>query len=61
VVSGGFREIIVAILDGIIDTKDIYANTFIFNNEGYIIGSDTSNPLAQSQGKVAIIKQLKKL
>ncbi|MXV49425.1 HAD-IB family phosphatase [Pedobacter sp. HMF7647] len=59
IVSGGFKEFITpVVLDYHIKKENIYANTFVFNDEGKIIGYDDSNPLSQEGGKVKLLKEL---
>lgn len=59
VISSGFRELIEpAVLQLGIDPSHIYANTFVFDAEGYIIGYNERNPLAGEQGKVKLLQQL---
>ncbi len=59
IVSSGFHEIIDPIvIDYGISKKNIYANSFVFNKSGRIIGYDKKNPLSTSKGKVKILKKL---
>ena len=60
IVSSGFHEIIDPIAEefGIIKNH-IYANNFIFDNEGIVTGYDDKNALSMDKGKVEIIKNLK--
>ncbi|MCO4292794.1 HAD-IB family phosphatase [Solitalea sp. MAHUQ-68] len=59
IVSGGFKEFITPVVsDYRIKPENIYANTFEFNEEGTIVGYDTTNPLSQEGGKVKLLKQL---
>ncbi|QQS43757.1 HAD-IB family phosphatase [Candidatus Roizmanbacteria bacterium] len=59
VVSGGFMEIIVPIVDEIGFKEDhVFANTFLFDGEGFVTGCDTENPLSRSGGKAELIKGL---
>ena len=51
--SGGFKEIIkdaVTKLD--LHEGHIFANEFIYDNEGNILGVDMNNPFSQSNGKI---------
>ena len=59
IVSGGFKEFIIPVVSpyGILE-ENIYANTFKFNDEGYIIGYDDTNPLSDEGGKVKLLKDL---
>jgi D-3-phosphoglycerate dehydrogenase len=60
IVSGGFKEFITPVVKKFyIKKENIYANTFLFDNEGTIIGYDTANPLSQEGGKVKLMKELK--
>lgn len=59
IVSGGFKEFIIPVVKQYhIKKENIYANTFLFNEEGKIIGYDKSNPLSKEGGKVELLKQL---
>lgn len=60
IVSGGFREFIEPVVESFYITPDhIFANRFIFDSEGKIIGYDKDNPLAKKDGKVAAVKSLR--
>ena len=37
---------------------NIFANEFIFNQKGYVIGVSQDNPLSFSKGKVKLVKEL---
>lgn len=59
IVSGGFKEFITPVVFPFhIKKKNIYANTFVFDNIGNIIGYDIENPLSQENGKVKLLKQM---
>lgn len=59
IVSGGFKEFITPVVTEYhIKKENIYANTFLFDDEGNIIGYDTENPLSQEGGKVKLLKEL---
>ncbi|MFV0606877.1 MAG: HAD-IB family phosphatase [Niabella sp.] len=59
IVSGGFKEFIIPVVKQYhIKKENVYANTFIFNKEGKIIGYDTANPLSREGGKVELLKKL---
>lgn len=59
IVSGGFKEFITPVVTEYhIKKENIYANTFVFDDEGNIIGYDTENPLSQEGGKVKLLKEL---
>jgi D-3-phosphoglycerate dehydrogenase / 2-oxoglutarate reductase len=59
IVSSGFKEFIVPVAVSLgIKEENIYANTFLWNEEGEIIGVDSTNVLAADGGKVALMKAL---
>jgi len=59
IVSGGFKEFIIPVVTEYhIKKENIYANTFVFDEEGKIIGYDKENPLSQEGGKVKLLKKL---
>jgi len=59
IVSGGFKEFIIPVVaEYHIKKENIYANTFVFDEDGKIIGYDTTNPLSQEGGKVKLLKEL---
>lgn len=60
IVSGGFRECILPICKFLgLNKENIFANEFIYDNQGNILGIDMSLPTAQKGGKLKIIKNLK--
>lgn len=59
VVTGGFAEFvapIAAMLD--IPNTRVYANSFIFDDEGKIIGFDEHNELSQPGGKIPVVESI---
>ncbi len=59
VISCGFKEFIDPIVEEYnIPSDRVYANTFEFDADGYIIGFDESNPLSQHNGKIECLKQM---
>lgn len=59
IVSSGFREVIQPVVSQYgIHADHIYANSFLFDYAGHIVGCDLANPLSQDSGKVAVLKQL---
>lgn len=59
IVSGGFKEFITpVVLPYHILKKNIYANTFVFDENDRIIGYDEKNPLSNEAGKVTLLKEL---
>jgi D-3-phosphoglycerate dehydrogenase / 2-oxoglutarate reductase len=59
IVSGGFKEFIIPVVtDYFIKKENIYANTFVFDENDNIIGYDKKNPLSQEGGKVKLLKQM---
>ncbi|RCH56771.1 phosphoserine phosphatase [Mucilaginibacter hurinus] len=59
IVSGGFKEFITPVVTEYhIKKENIYANTFVFDEDGNIIGYDRDNPLSKEGGKVILLKEL---
>ena len=59
VISNGFRAFIVPIVASLGIREDhVFANTFVFDDSGAIVGFDRENPLASNGGKSAVIKSL---
>ncbi len=59
VISGGFKEFIDPIVKEFdIPSNRVYANTFKFDEDGYIVGFDEQNVLATHNGKIECLKQL---
>lgn len=59
IVSGGFKEFITPVVAPYgIKTENIYANTFLFDEAGNIVGYDDTNPLSDEGGKVKLLKEL---
>lgn len=59
IVSGGFKEFIIPVVtEYFIKKENIYANTFIFDENDNIIGYDRENPLSKEGGKVVLLKEL---
>lgn len=59
IVSSGFKEFITPIVTQFgIKEANIYANTFVYDQDGNIIGCDKSNPLSQDKGKIQLMKNL---
>lgn len=59
IVSGGFKEFITPVVAPYgIQTENVYANTFVFDEEDNIVGYDEANPLSDEGGKVKLLKQL---
>lgn len=60
IVSGGFKEFIYPVVRNYhITEENVFANTFLFDVNGNIIGFDAENPLSEEGGKVKLLKQLK--
>ena len=58
--SGGFKEIIIPIVSEYgINEKQIFANQFIYDSNGNVIGIDKNNNMSKKSGKVLMIKALK--
>lgn len=59
IVSNGFKDFIDPVVaDFDIDSDHVLANTFVFDEEGNIIGADQGNPLAHSKGKSKVVSEL---
>ena len=59
VISCGFKEFIDPIVEEFnIPSERVYANTFKFDEEGYIVGFDENNVLATHNGKIECLKKL---
>jgi D-3-phosphoglycerate dehydrogenase len=59
IVSGGFKEFIIPVVSQYhIKKENIYANTFITDENGQIIDYDHDNPLSAEAGKVKLLKEL---
>jgi len=59
VISCGFKEFIDPIVEEFnIPSDRVYANTFKFDDEGFIVGFDEANVLATHNGKIECLKQL---
>ncbi|MDB5020117.1 MAG: hypothetical protein JWQ28_1244 [Pedobacter sp.] len=59
IVSGGFKEFIIPVVSQYhIKKENIYANTFITDENGQIIDYDHENPLSVEGGKVKLLKEL---
>ncbi len=57
IISSGFKEFITPIVTqyGIVE-KNIFANTFIFDENNKIVDYDKENPLSQNNGKVKLLQ-----
>ncbi|MEM6719344.1 MAG: phosphoglycerate dehydrogenase [Bacteroidota bacterium] len=59
VISCGFKEFIDPIVKEYnIPADRVYANTFTFDAEGYIVGFDAENVLSQHNGKIQCLKDM---
>lgn len=59
IVSGGFKEFIIPVMKAFrIANSNIFANTFIFDRAGNIVGYNQKNPLAQDNGKYNAVRLL---
>ncbi len=57
--SNGFREFIVPIAEGLGLSKDhVFANGFLLDADGYIIGFDSRSPLIHQDGKARVLREL---
>ena len=59
VLSNGFRELIVPIAEGLGLSKDhVFANGFLLDADGYIVGFDSRSPLIHQDGKARVLREL---
>ena len=59
IVSSGFKDFIAPIVAAYgIKRDQVYANDFVYDKDGNIIGFDTINPLSRDNGKPTLIKEL---
>ena len=59
IISGGFKEFIIPVVDMLgIQEDHVFANEFIFDTEGNVTGFDETQPLSQAKGKVTLVKSL---
>lgn len=59
VISSGFKEFIVPIVTSLGVKEDhVFANTFVYDDAGNIVGCDHSNPLSTDKGKVKLMRDL---
>ncbi|MDQ7947986.1 MAG: HAD-IB family phosphatase [Pedobacter sp.] len=59
IVSGGFKEFITPVVSQYhIRKENIFANTFVMDEDGKIVDYDHNNPLSQEGGKVLLMKEM---
>ncbi len=59
IISGGFKEFIIPIAEQFdIAQENVFANTFLFDEEDNIIGLDKTNILSGNKGKLELLKSL---
>lgn len=59
IISNGFKEFIVPIVEEYgVKPKNVFANTFEYNEQGEIVGFDPDNVLSKNNGKVEQLKRL---
>lgn len=59
IVSNGFKEFIIPIVTSLgIRAENVFANTFVFDEAGAIVGFDPKNPLSANGGKSQVIRDL---
>lgn len=59
IVSGGFKELVIPVVSPLgIPEENVFANTFIFDDNGMIVGIDNANPLCRNSGKAKIVHDL---
>jgi D-3-phosphoglycerate dehydrogenase len=59
VVSNGFHEFIEPVVETLGIRRDhVHANTFEFDEQGYVVGFDSRNALVHQSGKARVLKEL---
>ncbi|GAB2589048.1 phosphoglycerate dehydrogenase [Spirosoma areae] len=59
IVSNGFKEFIVPIVTSLgVRAENVFANSFVYDESGAIIGFDPTNPLSANGGKSQVIRKL---
>lgn len=59
IISGGFKDFIVPVIEEFgLKPEHVFANTFLFNEAGWVSGYDTNNMLSKSKGKVTLVESL---
>lgn len=60
IMTSGFREYVIPVITDLgLREENVFANSFIFDSKGRVIGLDTSNILSQERGKVEQLKRLR--
>ncbi|MBA3724253.1 MAG: HAD-IB family phosphatase [Candidatus Levybacteria bacterium] len=60
IISGGFKELILPVIKNFgIKPQHVFANTFVYDEDGNIIGIDENNPMSKNGGKVQVVTNLK--
>ena len=59
IVSNGFKDFIVPVIEefGLLK-ENVYANEFLYDEQGYVCGFNLENPLSRSGGKPIVIQSL---
>jgi D-3-phosphoglycerate dehydrogenase / 2-oxoglutarate reductase len=59
IVSSGFKDFILPVAQYLgLKPENVYANTFVYNENGDIVGVDGENVLSQTGGKIKLVKSL---
>ncbi|QKZ13259.1 phosphoglycerate dehydrogenase [Spirosoma sp. KUDC1026] len=59
IISNGFKDFIVPIVTSLgIKAENVFANDFIFDESGYVVGFNRENPLSANGGKSQVIRNL---
>ena len=57
VASNGFQEFVLPVVESLgIPRKNVFANSFLLDDEGFIVGFDSRNPLIHQDGKARVLK-----
>ena len=59
IISGGFKDFILLVIKDLGIREDhVIANTFVYDEDGRVIGFDEDNPLSNAKGKVNALKKI---
>ncbi|GAB3761962.1 phosphoglycerate dehydrogenase [Spirosoma pomorum] len=59
IISNGFKDFIVPIVTSLgIRAENVFANDFVFDENGYVVGFNRENPLSANGGKSQVIRNL---
>ena len=57
IISGGFKDFIFSVIDDVgLKQENVIANSFIYSQNGDVLGADETNPLSRAKGKAEAIR-----